>query len=221
MGNKVNPLLFRLGINEDSWNARWFSSSSDYSKFVYQDFLLRRLIIQEFEKNGISSIQINRKADSLELNIKVSKPSGLLSKKNNDLSFFKDLVKKKIGVSPSVNFLEEKHPDQSARLLSLWLCSQIEKRIPFRRAMKLLMQKAFNAGMQGVKVSCSGRLGGLEIARTEWYMDGKVPLHTLKANIDYSFSEALTTYGKIGVKVWLYKGHSLSTKYKDVNHVNT
>jgi len=221
MGNKVNPLLLRLGINEDSWNARWFSSSSEYSKFVYQDFLLRGLIIQEFEKNGISSIQINRKADSLELNIKVSKPSGLLSKKNNDLSFFKDLIKKKIGVYPSINFLEEKYPDQSARLLSLWLCSQIEKRIPFRRAMKLLMQKAFNAGMQGVKVSCSGRLGGLEIARTEWYMDGKVPLHTLKANIDYSFSEALTTYGKIGVKVWLYKGYSVPIKDKEVNNVNT
>lgn len=221
MGNKVNPLLLRLGINAHSWNALWFSSSSEYAKFVHQDFLLRGLIIQEFEKNGISSIQINRKADSLELNIKVSKPSGLLSKKNNDLSFFKELVKKKIGVSPSVNFLEEKYPDQSARLLSLWLCSQIEKRIPFRRAMKLLMQKAFNAGMQGVKVSCSGRLGGLEIARTEWYMDGKVPLHTLKANIDYSFSEALTTYGKIGVKVWLYKGYFLPSKDKEINYVNT
>ena len=137
------------------------------------------------------------------------------------MSFFKELIKKKIGVSPSINFLEEKYPDQSARLLSLWLCSQIEKRIPFRRAMKLLMQKAFNSGMQGVKVSCSGRLGGLEIARTEWYMDGKVPLHTLKANIDYSFSEALTTYGKIGVKVWLYKGYSLSGKVKEANNVNT
>jgi len=210
MGNKCNPLLLRLGIKQ-KWNANWFSDSN-YSEFVKQDFLLRSLLNLELEKNGISFIEINRKSDSLEINIKIAKSSNFLTKMASDVTLLRDLIKSKIGVSPSIHFLEEKHPDQSARLLSVWLCSQIEKRVPFRRAMKILMQKAFKAGVEGVKVACSGRLGGLEIARTEWYRDGKVPLHTLNAEIDYSFSEALTTYGKIGVKVWLYKKNEKDKK---------
>jgi len=210
MGNKCNPLLLRLGIKQ-KWNANWFSDSN-FSEFVKQDFLLRSLLNLELEKNGISFIEINRKSDSLEINIKIAKSSNFLTKMASDVTLLRDLIKSKIGVSPSIHFLEEKHPDQSARLLSVWLCSQIEKRVPFRRAMKILMQKAFKAGVEGVKVACSGRLGGLEIARTEWYRDGKVPLHTLNAEIDYSFSEALTTYGKIGVKVWLYKKNEKDKK---------
>jgi len=210
MGNKCNPLLLRLGIKQ-KWNANWFSDSN-YSEFVKQDFLLRSLLNLELEKNGISFIEINRKSDSLEINIKIAKSSNFLTKMASDVTLLRDLIKSKIGVSPSIHFLEEKHPDQSARLLSVWLCSQIEKRVPFRRAMKICMQKACKAGVEGVKVACSGRLGGLEIARTEWYRDGKVPLHTLNAEIDYSFSEALTTYGKIGVKVWLYKKNEKDKK---------
>ena len=205
MGQKANPKALRLGIT-DNWDSTWYDFYNYYDKLL-EDFKIRNFLKLELTRAGISSINILRKSDQLEVNVVCARPGIIFGKTGIDLEIVNEQLSKLINHKNLViNIVENKSPDASAPLIAAWICGQIEKRIPFRRAMKSAMQKCLKSGVNGVKVSCSGRLAGIEIARCEWYKEGKVPLHTLRANIDYSFNEALTTYGKIGVKVWLYKG---------------
>ena len=204
MGQKVNPKLMRLGIVKD-WENTWFAID-DYPSLVLEDFYIRNLLKRELSRAAVSDIKINRMSDYIEIIVKVARPGVIFGKNGLDLNVYKEDFMKRTGRRVNIKIVEEKRPDVSARLLSLWVAGQIEKRIPFRRAMKMAVQRALKSGAEGIKVYCSGRLGGVEIARSEWYREGRVPLHTLRANIDYSFTEALTTYGKIGVRVWIYKG---------------
>jgi small subunit ribosomal protein S3 len=178
----------------------------DYPSLVLEDFYIRNLLRSELSRAAVSDIKINRMSDYIEIIVKVARPGVIFGKNGLDLNVYKEDFMERTGRRVNIKIVEEKRPDVSARLLSLWVAGQIEKRIPFRRAMKMTVQRALKSGAEGIKVHCSGRLGGVEIARSEWYREGRVPLHTLRANIDYSFTEALTTYGKIGVKVWIYKG---------------
>ena len=209
MGQKVNPKGFRLGVTETS-DSVWYDFEN-YSDKVYEDYIIRNFIKKELNRAAISSIQIKRKSDNIEVIVHSARTGVIFGKTGIDLDLLaldlKKLIKRDILV---ITVKENKKPDSSAKLLAAWICGQIEKRVPFRRAMKMAMQKSLKSGVNGVKVSCSGRLGGIEIARCEWYKEGKIPLHTLRAKVDYSFEEALTTYGKIGVKVWLYKGEQLN-----------
>tara|TARA_B100000427_G_scaffold138364_1_gene115102 strand:+ start:3454 stop:4119 length:666 start_codon:yes stop_codon:yes gene_type:complete len=205
MGQKANPKALRLGITDD-WDSTWYDFYN-YSDKLLEDFKIRNFLKSELSRAGISSINILRKSDQLEVNVICARPGIIFGKTGIDLEIVNEQLSKLINQKNLViNIVENKSPDATASLIAAWICGQIEKRIPFRRAMKSAMQKCLKSGVNGVKVSCSGRLAGIEIARCEWYKEGKVPLHTLRANIDYSFNEALTTYGKIGVKVWLYKG---------------
>ncbi len=204
MGNKANPNVLRLGIIHD-WDCSWFEQK-DYAKTILSDFGIRRFIKSELARAGVARVVIERKSGLIEVKVWVSRAGVIFGKKGIEIATLTEELERQVGKKLKITVIEEKNPEIVARLLGEWITGQLEKRVPFRRAMKMAMQKAFKAGAQGVKVTCSGRLGGVEIARTETYREGKVPLHTLRADIDYAFSEALTTYGKIGVKVWVYKG---------------
>lgn len=214
MGQKANPNGLRLGIIRD-WESTWFAEK-DYAALVIEDFNLRRFLREELSRAGVSRIQINRKANITEINVTVARPGMVLGKGGAEVTLLQEEIKKRINKAIKVNVIEEKNPDLSSRLVGEWVCAQLEKRIAFRRAMKMAVQRSLKSGAKGIKICCSGRLGGAEIARTEWYREGKVPLHTFRADIDFAFSEALTTFGKIGVKVWIYKGEVLAPKKKPV-----
>ena len=204
MAQKANPKLMRLGIVKD-WENVWYAEK-DYPLFLLEDLYIRDMIKSNFSRAAVSDIKIKRMSDYIEVIVKVARPGVIFGKSGIDLNFYKEHIVKKTGLRVNIRIVEEKTPDKSSRLLSLWIAGQIEKRVPFRRAMKMAIQRAMKSGAEGVKVYCSGRLGGVEIARSEWYREGRVPLHTLRADIDYSFTEAITTYGKIGVRVWIYNG---------------
>tara|TARA_B100001758_G_C18365456_1_gene588227 strand:+ start:726 stop:1394 length:669 start_codon:yes stop_codon:yes gene_type:complete len=204
VAQKANPKLMRLGIVKD-WENVWYAEK-DYPLFLLEDLYIRDMIKSNFSRAAVSDIKIKRMSDYIEVIVKVARPGVIFGKSGIDLNFYKEHIVKKTGRRVNIRIVEEKTPDKSSRLLSLWIAGQIEKRVPFRRAMKMAIQRAMKSGAEGVKVYCSGRLGGVEIARSEWYREGRVPLHTLRADIDYSFTEAITTYGKIGVRVWIYNG---------------
>ena len=210
MGQKANPKALRLGIIKD-WDATWFGTK-EYASLLFEDHQIRLVLNEALNRAGISHIQISRKASLIEVKLYVARSGILTGKKGLDMEPIKDEIKKKINKEVSIIIVDEKHPDINAKLLAEWITIQLEKRSAFRRAMKMAVQKALKSGAKGIKINCSGRLGGAEIARSEWSREGKVPLHTFRADIDYAFSEALTTYGKIGVKVWVYKGEVLSNK---------
>ena len=215
MGNKANPKCLRLGIIRD-WDCNWFGTQN-YSKMLLEDFKIRSYLKQELSRAVISQVNINRKEGILEILIKIARPGYIFGKNALDTGFIKDYLVKLTGANVQIKFSEEKDPDLSARLVAIWIAGQLERRIPFRRAMKMAIQRVLKSGALGVRVCCGGRLAGAEIARREWYKEGKVPLHTLRADIDYAFTEALTTYGKIGVKVWIYKGEII--KKKETNQI--
>ena len=204
MGQKSNPHGLRLGIVKD-WDYTWFATDN-YAANVLEDFNIRNFITNELSRAGISKINIKRKSDYVELIVKVARPGIIFGKSGIDIDLITADVSKMTGKKTNIKITEEKNHDGNSRLLASWVTGQLERRIPFRRAMKMAIQKSQKAGAKGIRISCAGRLGGVEIARTESYMEGKVPLHTLRADIDYAFTEALTTYGKIGVKVWIYNG---------------
>lgn len=210
MGQKAHPIGLRLGIIED-WSSSWFDIKN-YPKLILEDIEIRKYIEEEFKKGGLSEIKISRKSDKVNIDVKASRTGVLLGQGGSEVERHRDVLSEKLARPVFINIVEEKDPEKSARLLAESICLQLEKRIAFRRAMKMIVGMAMKAGAIGVKVSCSGRLGGVEIARTEWYREGKVPLHTLRAKIDYSFREAFTTYGKIGVKVWVYHGDIIDHK---------
>ncbi len=209
MGQKVNPIGLRLGLNRN-WDSRWYPSSETAVANVGEDHKIRTFIKKELYYAGVSQIIIERTAKKLRVTIVAARPGIIIGKKGADIEKLRDKLNKLIGKSVNVNIKEERKPQVSAQLAAENIATQLERRVAFRRAMKKVIQGAMKSGAKGIKVQVAGRLGGAEMARTEWYLEGRVPLHTLRARIDYGFAEAQTTYGIIGVKVWIFKGEVLA-----------
>lgn len=211
MGQKIHPKGLRLGITEE-WDAVWYADKKDYAKNLFEDFELRTYLKQHLYKAGISRIKIYRRANQAEIDIFTAKPGLIIGKGGREINMVREELSRKIGKPVQVNIHDERNPDASAQLLAESVASQLEKRISFRRAMKQTVSRALKAHAKGVKIQVGGRLGGSEIARSESYRVGRVPLHTLRADINYGFTEAQTIYGKIGVKVWVYRGDIIKIK---------
>lgn len=213
MGQKINPKGLRIGIIEN-WDSFWYASDQEYKKYLAEDVKLRKYLKNSLFKAGISRIFIGRKANQIEIDIHTARPGLIIGKGGKEVTAIRDNLMKRTGKQIQLNVHEESKPEACAVLVAEFIASQLERRISYRRAMKQAVSKALRAGGRGVKVRCAGRLGGAEIARKEWYRVGRVPLQTLRAKIDYGFAEAMTLYGKIGVKVWIFKGEVLKDKAK-------
>ncbi|MCF6340552.1 MAG: 30S ribosomal protein S3 [Sulfurimonas sp.] len=209
MGHKVNPIGLRLGINRN-WESRWFPNFKTAPAALGEDYKIRTFLKKELYYAGVANIIIERTVKRLRVTIVAARPGIIIGKKGADIEKLKTALQKLVGKTISVNIKEEKKAQTSAQLVAENVATQLERRVAFRRAMKKVMQNAQRSGAKGIKVSVAGRLGGAEMARTEWYLEGRVPLHTLRAKIDYGFAEAHTTYGIIGVKVWIFKGEVLT-----------
>ncbi|WP_297483486.1 30S ribosomal protein S3 [Sulfurimonas sp.] len=209
MGQKVNPIGLRLGINRN-WESRWFPNFKTAPAALGEDHKIRTFLKKELYYAGVSNIIIERTVKRLRVTIVAARPGIIIGKKGADIEKLKTALQKLVGKAISINIKEEKKAQTSAQLVAENVATQLERRIAFRRAMKKVMQGAQRSGAKGIKVAVAGRLGGAEMARTEWYLEGRVPLHTLRAKIDYGFAEAHTTYGIIGVKVWIFKGEVLT-----------
>ena len=224
MGQKINPIGFRLGVNR-SWDSIWYAKKNDYGKFLIEDYKIRQYIRKNIINSGVSEIIIERSSKKCSVSIHTSRPGFVIGKKGADIEKIKSKISKITDSEVFVNIKEIKKPELNAYLVAENIAQQLVKRIAYRRAMKRAMQSAMRLGAKGIKVCVSGRLAGNEIARTEWLREGSVPLHTLRANLDYSESEALTTYGIIGVKVWIYKGEifekEIEKKHKKVKNAAT
>ena len=208
MGQKVNPIGLRLGINRN-WESRWFPDYNKMPDRVAEDYKIRNFLKKELYYAGVSNIIIERTAKKLRVTLVAARPGIIIGKKGADIEKLKQKLQKLVGKEVYINIKEEKRPQASAQLAAENVATQLERRVAFRRAMKKVIQAAQKAGVKGIKVQVAGRLGGAEMARTEWYLEGRVPLHTLRAKIDYGYAEAHTTYGVIGVKVWIFKGEVL------------
>ena len=208
MGQKVNPIGLRLGINRN-WDSRWYPGTNMAAN-IGEDHKIRTFLKKELYYAGVSQIIIERTAKKLRVTVVAARPGIIIGKKGSDIEKLRVKLNKLIGKDVNVNIKEERKAQASAQLAAENVAMQLERRVAFRRAMKKVIQGAQKAGAKGIKVSVAGRLGGAEMARTEWYLEGRVPLHTLRAKIDYGFAEAHTTYGVIGVKVWIFKGEVLS-----------
>ncbi|EAH8344510.1 30S ribosomal protein S3 [Campylobacter coli] len=208
MGQKVNPIGLRLGINRN-WESRWFPTKANLVENIGEDYKIRAFLKRKLYYAGIGQILVERTAKKLRVTVVAARPGIIIGKKGSDVDNLRKELQDLIGKDVNINIKEERKAGASAQLAAESVATQLEKRIAFRRAMKKVIQGAQKAGAKGIKVSVSGRLGGAEMARTEWYLEGRVPLHTLRAKIDYGFAEARTTYGNIGVKVWIFKGEVL------------
>lgn len=208
MGQKVHPNGVRLGITK-TWHSTWYANNKDFSKNLGNDFKVRQFLMQKLSKALVSRIIIERPAKSIRVTVYTARPGLIIGKKGEDIEKLRKNIAKISGVPTQLNIAEVRKPELDAKLLADNIASQLERRVIFRRAMKRVVQSAMRLGAKGIKVEVSGRLNGAEIARTEWYREGRVPLHTLRADIDYSLSEARTTYGVIGIKVWVFKGEIL------------
>ena len=215
MGQKVNPNGFRLGISKKQ-NANWFAKGKDFSKNLIQDLKVRDHLNKKLKNSSISKIELERTADTFVVNIHTARPGIIIGKRGEEIENLKKAVQRIVKGPSQINIKEIKKPDLDAQILAEGVAQQLEKRVMFRRAMKRTVQSALRQSAKGVRIEVSGRLNGAEIARTEWYREGRVPLHTLRADIDYGTSEALTTYGIIGVKVWVYRGEINEDPYKKV-----
>ena len=211
MGQKVHPTGVRVGIIKD-WNAKWYADSKNFADYLVEDQKIRKFLKKKLYTAGISKIEIERTAKFVKVNVHAAKPGIIIGKGGAGAESLKADVTKLIGKDVNINIVEVKAISTDAQLVAEDIASQLERRISFRKAMKQCMQKAMKSGALGIKTAVSGRLGGADMARTEFYKEGTVPLQTLRADIDYGFAEADTTYGKIGVKVWIYKGEVLPTK---------
>jgi small subunit ribosomal protein S3 len=208
MGQKINPTGFRLPVTRN-WGSRWFATGPAFSKMLKEDLEVRDYLRKKLRSASVGRIVIERPAKNARITIYSARPGVVIGKKGEDIETLKSTLQKMLGVPVHVNIEEIRKPELDAQLIADSITQQLEKRIMFRRAMKRAMQNAMRLGAQGIKIMSAGRLNGIEIARTEWYREGRVPLHTLRADIDYGFSEAKTTYGVIGVKCWVYKGDTL------------
>jgi small subunit ribosomal protein S3 len=205
LGQKVNPNSLRIGINKE-WESKWYASNKDFAKFLKEDMKIRKIINEQISNSGISKIEIERTSNEVKVDVHTSKPGIVIGKRGTTINDIRDMIQKEVGRTVQLNIIEVKKPELSAKLVAEGVASQLESRVSFRKAMKKAISLSLKAGAKGIKVQSSGRLGGAEMARTEWYREGRVPLHTLRADIDYGFAEANTTFGKIGVKVWIYLG---------------
>ena len=208
MGQKVNPVGLRLGINK-TWDSRWYAGKT-YAEQLHQDLKIRKHIEEKLAAAGISKVVIERMAKNLRVTVHTAKPGVLIGKKGSDIEKLKVSLGKMVGADVTINIVEVRKPEIDAKLVASSIALQIERRVSFRRAMKKSISSAFRMGALGIRVMCSGRLAGAEIARVERYIEGSVPLHTLGSDIDYATSTAHTTYGTIGIKVWIYKGQARS-----------
>jgi len=208
MGHKINPIGFRLGINR-TWDSRWFADS-DYAKLLHEDLKLRDALRTRLKGAGVSRVVIERPAKKPRVTIHAARPGVVIGKKGADIENLRKDMGKLAGAEVSLNIVEIRKPEIDATLVAENIAQQLERRVAFRRAMKRAVQSAMRLGAQGIRINCSGRLGGAEIARMEWYREGRVPLHTLRADIDFGVATAKTTYGTCGVKVWVFKGEILA-----------
>ncbi len=205
MGQKVHPNGFRLGITKE-WSSKWYANSKDYADLLNTDLQVRGYLKKRLYQASISRIQIDRPAKNAHITIHTARPGLVIGKKGEDIDALRKDVARMMGIPVHISIEEIRKPELDAQLVAESIAQQLERRIMFRRAMKRAVQNAMRIGAQGIKVNVAGRLNGAEIARSEWYREGRVPLHTLRADIDYGFAEALTTYGIIGIKTWIFKG---------------
>jgi len=213
VGQKVHPEGLRLGIIRD-WDGKWYANKKIFASMLHEDVKIRKYIKEKLYTAGVSRVQIERAANRVRISIYASRPGIVIGRGGAEVEVLRKELETKTGKQVHVNIVEIKVPEIDAQLVAENVAAQIEKRAAFRRAMKQVVLRAMKQGAKGIKVACSGRLAGAEIARTEWYSEGKVPLHTLRADIDYGFCEAKTTYGRIGIKVWIYKGEVMPQKNK-------
>ncbi len=210
MGQKVNPIGLRLKITR-SWDSKWFATK-DYPKWVLEDHKIRKTVKERMAHAGISKVEIERAAKRVRVKIHTARPGIVIGKKGVEIEGLKKSLEKIASGPVLIDITEVRRPELDAQLVAENVAAQLERRVSFRRAMKRAVGLALKFGAQGIRISCAGRLGGAEMARREWYLEGRVPLHTLRADIDYGFAEALTTYGVIGIKVWIFKGEVLPDK---------
>ena len=219
MGQKVSPVGLRIGINKD-WEAKWYADKKEVSKYLNNDIVIRKFLLKKYKNAGVSKIVIERKKNRCEVYIHAAKPGLIIGQNGKDIETVKKQVSKLVNEDVQFSILEVKNPDLVAQLVADQIAHNIENRVSFRVAQKKAIRNTMKAGAKGIKTLVSGRLGGADIARGEQYQEGTTPLHTLRADIDYATSEADTTYGKIGVKVWIYKGEILDDKKGGKNHAN-
>ncbi|MEM8975002.1 MAG: 30S ribosomal protein S3 [Pseudomonadota bacterium] len=205
MGHKVNPVGLRVGINR-TWDSRWYANTGDYGRLLHEDMRVREHIMKMKRQAGISKVVIERPHKKCRVTVHTARPGVLIGKKGADIDKLRGQLAALTDSEVHLNVVEVRKPEIDATLIAEGIAQQLERRVAFRRAMKRAVQSALRLGAQGIRINCAGRLGGAEIARTEWYREGRVPLHTLRADIDYAHSEALTAYGIIGVKCWIFKG---------------
>jgi len=208
MGQKIHPTGFRLAVTRN-WASRWYANSGNFASMLKEDIGVREFLKKKLKNASVGRVVIERPAKNARITIHSSRPGVVIGKKGEDIELLKKELQRRMGVPVHVNIEEIRRPETDAQLIADGIAQQLEKRMMFRRVMKRAMQNAMRLGAQGIKIMSAGRLNGIEIARTEWYREGRVPLHTLRADIDYATSEAKTTYGIIGVKVWVYKGDTL------------
>lgn len=213
MGQKVNPIGLRTGVIRN-WESRWYANKKEYRKNLHEDLEIRKLIKDKFFHAGIAKVEIERASNRAKITIWTARPGIIIGRKGSEIESLKKLLEKKTGKQILINIEEVKKPDMSAILVAENVAAQLIRRISFRRAMKKTVQTSIKSGAIGIKIQCSGRLAGAEMARTEWYREGRVPLHTLRADIDYAHSEASTKYGQIGIKVWVFRGEVFENTLK-------
>jgi len=216
MGQKVHPTGIRLGIVKD-WTSRWYADTQAYPVMLEQDLLARDFLKKKLMHASVSRIQINRPGDNAQITIHTARPGIVIGKKGGDIDSLRAEVSQIMGVPVQINVEEIRKPELDAQLVAEGVAQQLEKRIMFRRAMKRAVTNTMRLGAEGIKIKVSGRLNGADIARNEWYREGRVPLHTLRADIDYGFTEALTTYGILGIKVWIFKGEVFDNQIPQIN----
>ena len=219
MGQKVNPHGLRVGVIKD-WDSRWFAGKSNFGDQLVEDYNLRKTLKKQLYAAGVPKIEIERDASKVRIHIHCAKPGLVIGKQGSEIEKIRKQCEAMLGKPVSINVVEVKSPDLNAQLVAENIAAQLENRISFRRAMKQSIGRAMKFGAKGIKIMCSGRLGGAEIARSETYHEGTIPLQTLRADIDYGFAEAATTYGRIGVKVWLYRGEVLNVNTEKENNNN-
>ena len=213
MGQKVHPLILRIGITED-WRSRWFTTAKDYPKFILEDFHIRKFVKQRLKLAAVSRIIIERLSERIKIRILTARPGIVIGRHGQDIERLREDINNLVNKEISIDIEEIKEPNKDAQLVAQNVVFQLEKRVAFRRSIKRAIEQSMAAGVLGIKISIAGRLGGAEMSRRETYKEGKIPLATLRANIDYGFAEAHTTYGLIGVKVWIYKGDVLIDRKK-------
>ena len=213
MGQKTNPIGLRIAVNRD-WRSKWYSDKKDFGKLLAEDRKIREILKKKLESASVPKILIERAATRCRITILTARPGVVIGRKGSEIDKLKEELSKLTGKEIYVDILEIKQPETDAQLVAENVALQLERRVSFRRAMKKAIQTAMDFGAEGIKIRCGGRLGGAELARVESYREGRVPLHTLRANIDYGFAEALTVYGKLGIKCWICKGENKPTKAK-------